>query len=214
MTRGRQKDRTNAVVSGLTEAHSYARELANVISEVHGLSIANGDTLTFSEDLISPVVGSLNHARALARSRHRARIDLALGFAGPLQLLLDGSYSRETWGADADRCFTLVRDLERACDTALTRALGLDRVSSPNADPREDAAAKVAPAAGRVLAVAVRMLPAADRVRYASEYHSEQYELAVAGARRLAQLAYAGRQLRSAWSLRAELRVPTRRAAP
>ncbi len=72
---------------------------------------------------------------------------------------------------------------------------------------------RVAPSAGRVLAMAARLLPAADRTRYAAEFRSELWELAQAGAGRWRQLGYAGRQLLAACELRAALRAPRRRRA-
>jgi hypothetical protein len=71
----------------------------------------------------------------------------------------------------------------------------------------------VAPSASRLLASAARWLPAADRTRYAEEYRSELWEIARAGAGRRTQLAYAVRQVMSAWRLRIELRAPQRRRA-
>ena len=70
---------------------------------------------------------------------------------------------------------------------------------------------RVAPSAGRVLAMAARLLPAADRARYAAEFRSELWELVQAGDGRWGQLGYAGRQLVAACQLRAALQAPRRR---
>ena len=67
------------------------------------------------------------------------------------------------------------------------------------------------PLAGPLLAVAVRLLPAGDRARYAEEFRSELTEIARVGAMRRAQLAYAARLVMSARRLRANLRAPRRR---
>ena len=81
-------------------------------------------------------------------------------------------------------------------------------------DQRRRQAVRLAPVAERLLAVAARLLPASDRVRYAGEFGSELWEIAHAGGRRRAQLAYAARQVRSAWRLGRELQAPQRRAVP
>jgi len=82
-------------------------------------------------------------------------------------------------------------------------------------DQRRRQAVRLAPVAERLLAVAARLLPAGDRVRYAGEFGSELWEIAHAGGRRRAQLAYAARQVRSTWRLGRELQAPERhRAAP
>ena len=54
-----------------------------------------------------------------------------------------------------------------------------------------------------MLAAAAHLLPAGDRARYAEEFRSELAEIARVKARRLPQLAYAARQVASAWRLRA-----------
>jgi hypothetical protein len=59
----------------------------------------------------------------------------------------------------------------------------------------------------RLTLVSVRVLPAADRTRYAEEWQAELYELAFTGASRWAQLVYALRILNEAWVLRAELKT-------
>ena len=79
----------------------------------------------------------------------------------------------------------------------------------------QDREGRVAPSAGRLLTAAAKLLPAADRARYAEEYRSELWEIAHAGQPRRRQLHYASRQLVSSWRLRAELRVPRpRKASP
>ncbi len=122
-----------------------------------------------------------------------------------------------------DRAYTRILDLasvlDRAFDLAIDRVLDLAidfdlaRVRIV-ANRRRREASRVAPAAGRlVVAAAARLLPTRERARYAEEFRSELWEIAHAGGRRRAQLAYAARQVMSAWRLRAELRVPRRRGA-
>ncbi len=68
--------------------------------------------------------------------------------------------------------------------------------------------------AGRLTAVAARLLPSAERARYGEEFRSELAEIALAGGGRRPQLAYAYRTvLSAAWQLRAALRTPRRRGA-
>jgi hypothetical protein len=75
-------------------------------------------------------------------------------------------------------------------------------------------AMQVAPSAVRLLTAAARLLPAADRARYAEEYRSELWEIAHAGQPRRRQLRYASRQVVSSLHLRAELLAPRRKASP
>ena len=70
-----------------------------------------------------------------------------------------------------------------------------------------------APLARRLVAVAARHLPAAERARYSEEFRSELAEIARAGGGRRAQLAYGARQVMSAVRLRAALRSPRQRSA-
>ncbi len=72
---------------------------------------------------------------------------------------------------------------------------------------------RVTSAAARLLIVAAGLLPAADRARYAAEFRAELWDLAQAGAARRTQVAYAARQLRSAWRMQAAPRAPARRGA-
>ena len=74
-------------------------------------------------------------------------------------------------------------------------------------------ARQVAPSAAGLLAAAARLLPTADRARYAQEYRSELWDLAHTGAGRIRQLRYALRQLRSAPQMGIALRSPRRRSA-
>jgi len=66
---------------------------------------------------------------------------------------------------------------------------------------------------GRLLAVATRILPPGEQVRYGEEFRSELAEIARAGGSRRMQLSYSARLVVSAWSLRTELRAPGRRQA-
>jgi hypothetical protein len=72
---------------------------------------------------------------------------------------------------------------------------------------------RVVPSAAALLTAAARLLPAADRARYAQEYRSELWALAHSGAGRLRQLQYVLRQFRTALPMAAALRSPRRRSA-
>lgn len=68
-------------------------------------------------------------------------------------------------------------------------------------------------AAHRLMAVAVWVVPVADRPRYGQEFGVELEEITLAGGGRFTQLAYATRLVLCAWHLRAELLSPHRRGA-
>ena len=110
----------------------------------------------------------------------------------------------------------------RACPLARHRRAKTDalwamlRMRNPSVRLRvrwESPSRRVAPSATRLLTVAARLLPPAERARYAEEYRSELWELAQAGNGRIRQLRYALRQLRSAPSMSFALRSPRRRSA-
>jgi hypothetical protein len=67
--------------------------------------------------------------------------------------------------------------------------------------------------AAELLHIVVRVLPAAHRARYSEEFAAELHDLALTGASRWQQLAYAGRLIDRAWVLRAELNLSARRDA-
>ena len=64
-----------------------------------------------------------------------------------------------------------------------------------------------------LLGAAIRLLPPANRLRYAAEFRSELADIAAAGGRRREQLAYTTRLLLTAPRLHIELRAPRRRSA-
>jgi hypothetical protein len=74
-------------------------------------------------------------------------------------------------------------------------------------------AGKVVSSGAGLLAVAVRLLPAADRAQYAQEYLCELWELAQSGVGRRGQLRYALRQLLRVLPMGFALRSPRRRSA-
>ena len=114
---------------------------------------------------------------------------------------------------ELDLAQELVGVLERASERSDLLALGLQEVVPTGA------ATSANPAPGRMsrglTALAVRVLPARDRPRYETEFHTELVEL-----RRRHRFGHALRVLVSAWELRRSLTetvhtpdgVPTRRA--
>lgn len=72
---------------------------------------------------------------------------------------------------------------------------------------------KVASLAAHLVTAAARLLPAADRNRYAEEFQSELWDLAQARAGRLRQLQYALHQLLCAFPMGFALRSPRRKGA-
>ena len=101
-------------------------------------------------------------------------------------------------------------DAERLGPTAPRKQSKSQRVTSPAAGPT---AKRVAPMAADMLAGAARLLPAADRARYAEEYQAELWHLATSGANRQQQLRYALRQFRGALWMRLALQSSQRRSA-
>jgi len=187
-------------------ARARARDLANALANYCELAsaidraraLANG--LASDRDRANALAYDLANARALANDFARLGVsdtntasELASYYA---------SY-RASYRA-------LARALAIASYAA--SALGID--SAPVAQGQRGAG-RVAPLAGRLLDAAAHLLPAGDRARYAEEFRSELAEIARVTGRRRPQLAYAARQVASAWRLRADLRAPrARKAAP
>lgn len=215
MRAARKARHAEALIDSLARAQTLARQFAGMMS---GLKIANGDTLTIQDGVILPIGQNLEYAMSLARGRDRARIRAALNFVARLQEILDHSQSGVGSRASVDASFLGAvsiesRHLEHACDTALSCALRLDRVSGPAVVPGRHGTSRIVPSAARLLSYAACFLPAADRARYAQEYRSELWELAQSGVGRRGQLMYALRQLLRVLPMGFALRSPQRRSA-
>jgi hypothetical protein len=65
-----------------------------------------------------------------------------------------------------------------------------------------------------LLSAATRLVPSADRPRYAAEFRAELADIATAGGSRRAQVAYAARLVVAGPRLRIELKAPRRQSAP
>ena len=157
---------------------------------------------------------------------------LAQSFDPSLALVLDRARAQAFASADAlDRAHALDRARARADALADARAsasatvgalrstLDLNRILDFARDlasgyvPERSNGSSVSAPAGRLVVVAVRLLPTADQSRYGEEWRSELWELAHAGASRRRQAAYALRLLGAALALRGALRDPRRRRA-
>jgi hypothetical protein len=102
---------------------------------------------------------------------------------------------------------------QHACDRAQLLVRQLAEVHHlARVEFRRRRAAQVGSTAAGLLSVAARLLPTADRPRYAEEYACELYELARSGGGRWRQLRYALSQVRSAPRMRFALRSPRRRS--
>lgn len=182
-----------------------------------GLRIAIGDTLVIQDEVILPIGQNLEYAMSVARGRDRSRIRSALSSFAAVQesaaRFPGGAGDRAVIDAFLHDVFIRSRHLEDACDTALSCALRLDQVNSPAIIPGRAGTPKIALSAARLLHLATRLLPAADRARYAQEYACELHDLAQTGAGRFRQVQYAVRQAGRMPRIGVTLRSPRRRSA-
>jgi hypothetical protein len=220
-------DLVNDVIRDLTLAENLARKLTGTSDSSLGLNIARDLACAqeVARDLDSSSVRVITRARSSADTLAadlRSTVGHADGLARDYGIAVDPSVASQLIYALAHACET-ADDLARASASALAaaRADTLARASavasnlaSPSSAERGRGGARrvVRPAAG-LLAVAVRMLPATDRVRYGEEYVCELRELAQSEARLAQQMLYALRQLRSAPQIALTLRSPHRRSA-
>jgi hypothetical protein len=113
------------------------------------------------------------------------------------------------------RALSVSRNVARADARNLDQAL-VDYTASRHSltagmyEPRE--ARRIGSWATGLLAAATRLLPAADRARYAEEYQSELWDIAQDGCGPVRQVRYALRQLICAAEMSGALRSPRRRS--
>jgi hypothetical protein len=147
---------------------------------------------------------------------------LPLAIFSVVVLVLWLAFFKRTWcGVETDggkACRNAAHGWLRACHLVKHRRAKNDALRTMlrlrnRAAPEQRTDRRVAVSATHLLTAAVRLLPAAERARYAEEYCSELRELAQAGAGRIAQLRYALRQLRNAPSMGLAVRSPRRRSA-
>jgi hypothetical protein len=206
---GHARDLAPILARDLDQACGLARSVARGVGCDFGRDLARDlardliDAVGLARDIdrVTPQAGAPDYSRDLIRNLDHAR-ELVLILASDPAIALGHASNREP-------ASELARNFIREVAHSL-----ISEPASENAATVQHEAGQVAPLAGRLLAVASRLLPARDRARYADEFRSELWEIAhaVAGRRR-AQLAYAARQVMSAWRLRAELRIPRRRRA-
>jgi hypothetical protein len=184
-----------------------AQDLATILFEIGGLASASdvdlGRRITDAGQVASEISstfawsgGSPIFSRAKARG-------LVVELEGASRLpMVDPSTNAEL------KLFTALRS---ATSRAFELSDAIDKFAKQS--PGSSGRWPVVPAANRLAGLAMRLLPATARCRYAQEFQSELWELAQAGEPRRRQIGYAWRQLRSALFLRAELAAPSRRKA-
>jgi hypothetical protein len=225
----------SSLATALDSAHDNASALASTLGRASYLAdtSARADTLALAHALAS----DLGHARLFAQSLDSARIGALYGvlaFAdvrtrglvedfthGRVNELLDSRAAARarSLADDLSRARGLADDLFRARGLAdiLARASNITFPSDAEADANRNEPQRgrivVARSAGRLVAIAARLVPASHRSRYAEEFRCELWDQAEAGAGRWCQMLYAARQLARAPRLRAELQAPHRRRA-
>lgn len=191
---GRARSRASDLAHVLDRAYNQARYWEGLTSHVRNLSRDVTAELVATRTRLGGRTGALT--LDLART-HALYDDDACASA----LIYERARAERT-GRDLPHARDLTRDLARA--RALTRDLV---VYVTRAATQQHAAGQIAPLADHLLSAASRLLPVGDRARYAEEFWSELSEIACAGTRHRAQLAYASHAVISAWRLRAELRA-------
>lgn len=230
-------DRAGALASHLNRVGVSARAIASASVSARTLARARDfnraldgarasasdfhRALDCARDLVSALDRThvtIDHA-ILHRDRALAALDRARETFVTLARALDsadaGDFDRDV-ARSLVRARSLARDLTRALARDLDAASHIVSEHAGHSAARRRAGrggARVAPMAVRLLKVVGRLLPPADRLRYAGEFRSELWDLAHAGAGRWTQMAYAGRQAGSVLRLRTALRAPARRRA-
>jgi hypothetical protein len=176
-------------IENLASARTLNRDLADDYDVTHALSTARA------------LLDALDNAHALSS---------AISFPTVVDLAADPALELSPVLALAS---DLGRDLIDACADVDEVVRFLDRTIAGGAVTQNQCGpGRVASSAADLLAAATRLLPAADRGRYAEEYQSELWDLAQCGAGRLRQLGYALRQLLRALPMGRVLRSPRRRS--
>ena len=188
------------------EAHDLRR---NAVFDLD--AAAGGDTADLVRSRVASLSYGLGRLRgsahalgpALDADRTHARrlapiLDTALDRARARGLALDvdptPGFARDVAGSAADAQWLCHRLVDWSASADLLPATAVQR--------------RQARTAGRLTAVAVRVLPVQHRARYREEYLAELYDLAAMGVPRWGQLVYSLRLLDRAWMVRAELRTP------
>jgi hypothetical protein len=232
---GRYSQLTVSLNNAFTGARALALDLAH---DIHAGARAQAGALALDIDRAREEVGALDSDLVRAYVTWRTRdVALARNLSGARDLVraLDGNLARaraRVRAFDVDVAVTshlahdLARDLECDLDSTLTRGRKLaytlarldlirtHRLRDDDAAGRTPShATDVAPSAGRLVAVAARLLPASDRDRYSEEYSTELWEIASTGAGRRQQIQHAARVLTRTIQVRGEVLAPRRKNA-
>jgi hypothetical protein len=179
---------------GWASALGNSLKLARAATDAGEFASARGDAAIHARELANAFVRAATHARELASARDRAR-----GHAVDRVRDLDRDLSRD-----------LARDLARYRGLAGSLAVYL-AFHSVTPEVKEQVARSAHSMPGRVVALAVRMLPASERVRYREEFRSELLDPEFLMLPRRKRLGYALRVLARTPSLRWALRDPAHR---
>jgi hypothetical protein len=200
----------------LARARGFARDLDQIFERNDGRDLARAlaADLAFHLDLaLDDVYGRLFDRDLseleLERELERAR-DEALALARDLASDLDLELDRRDLIRDLCSMVQFARFANRP------RSNLIQEVSPEEIpDTRLQESRRITPPARGLLAAAVRLLPPANRDRYAEEYRSELWEITHARASSRQQTRYALNQLARAAHLRSALLTPRRKnAAP
>jgi hypothetical protein len=182
----------------LTRARDITRDITRALTPTRDITRSLAPALTRNIDLTRDI------AAALAAARDRAA-DLYLDSARDLARDLDRVLGR----ADG-----LARDLDAASVIALDYFNAARAGRRGSAKDDRSAAVRVSRQAKQLAKGAARLLPAADRTRYAEEWAAELWGIAEADGKRRPQVAHAMHLVRGALVLRFELARPQWRKAP
>lgn len=184
-------------LSDLGPGHDLA-DRARALADTLDRALASGRADTLASDFVTALACDISEievrAREISRSNARSSRNIAKRVNNKARAVAQylGLVEMEFGGVSSD-AHQLAWTLERAQGRRKAK--------------------RAAPSAAGLLTVAARLLPVADRARYAEEYLSELWDLAQCGVGRLRQLQYALRQLRSALLVSFALRSPRRRGA-
>jgi hypothetical protein len=210
----------------LTRADSVSFEIGRHLDAAHALLDALTGTRILERsyrELDSSAVRALARVNDAIRARDLdASLEAVDALVSALEAALETIHARIRY---LDAVGARGRDLMRYLENALDHAADLPTVLARNfvrqyaqddLEPQaEPEAGRITRPAARLVAVATRMLPAANRDRYFEEYQSELWEIANGGGggSRREQLLYAGRQFLRVLSLRGAVLTPRRRKA-
>ncbi|GAB1641759.1 hypothetical protein [Krasilnikovia sp. MM14-A1259] len=207
------KERTRIIAGALARARSIAdnleREVAIVRRRYGSEELANTAKGRATEAQLANLKATNQHI--LQISECVSNLARALDAARTIDLLRAVGVARDLH--DLLALTTLSAVTEELVDV-LGRAwsLGDTGVTTQGAPALLTAQAPTQTAL-RALRAAIRIVPSCYRSRFDEEFRSELFDLATAGATRIAQVRYALRQVNRAFELRAELRRPNRQGA-